>query len=71
MVRLKVFFTVNFYFTVKRFQFLMVRLKVVNAFEFSESIFEFQFLMVRLKVVLCGFQKINNRISIPYGAIKR
>ena len=69
MVRLKVF---NVIITkeVIVFQFLMVRLKGNLQFIIL-SLQQFQFLMVRLKALSQRRQSNGNRISIPYGSIKR
>ena len=52
------------------FQFLMVRLKV-KSLKNIKKLMKFQFLMVRLKGYFYHKWTSLNRISIPYGAIKR
>ena len=52
------------------FQFLMVRLKAICVSKYFAPE-PFQFLMVRLKVHKNVHIVSCNRISIPYGAIKR
>ena len=50
----------------------MVRLKVQAFKDGKQNYWKFQFLMVRLKEIVVFYRYIShNRISIPYGAIKR
>jgi len=53
------------------FQFLLVRLKVYNRQQVEQIKRTFQFLLVRLKGSSVRYKSYNNKISIPFGAIKR